>query len=271
MTLNSTLSNPMKHFPPPSPSRLLAACCTLAAASLFASSHREAPGITSTPKLDCSDFYFFNSYESGRADYVTAIANYIPLQDAYGGPNYFSPATTFEGRYEIHFDNTADAREDLTFQFRFTRTTKDIALPIGPSGSQKQTAVPLITVGPLSAGNTASLNVEESFAIDLITGDRRTGAITVISNAVTGAAALHRWRLGERHHVQRQVPLPPAAFGGVTQRSDPEHYPSIGGPGGGAVSSDLGLVRHGFEGTERLRSRCGRWFLPAPVGRTGEV
>jgi hypothetical protein len=31
----------------------------------------------------------FRSYEAGRSDYVTMIANYIPLQDAYGGPNYF--------------------------------------------------------------------------------------------------------------------------------------------------------------------------------------
>ena len=32
----------------------------------------------------------FRSYESGRAGYVTLIANYVPLQDAYGGPNYFA-------------------------------------------------------------------------------------------------------------------------------------------------------------------------------------
>ncbi len=54
------------------------------------SSHREAPSITKTPKVDATDLYMFNSYESGRADYVTIIANYLPLQDAYGGPNYFS-------------------------------------------------------------------------------------------------------------------------------------------------------------------------------------
>src|SRR4051794_41872049 len=55
----------------------------------FASSHREAPFITKNPKVDATDFYMFRSYEPGRDGYVTLIANYFPLQDAYGGPHYF--------------------------------------------------------------------------------------------------------------------------------------------------------------------------------------
>ncbi|HTD28627.1 MAG TPA: DUF4331 family protein, partial [Xanthomonadaceae bacterium] len=58
--------------------------------AVSASSHREAPLITGTPKVDGTDFYMFRSYEAGRAGYVTFLANYDPLQDAYGGPNYFS-------------------------------------------------------------------------------------------------------------------------------------------------------------------------------------
>lgn len=72
--------------------------------------HREAPLITSTPKIGRADFYAFNSDETGRTNYVTFIANYIPLQDAYGGPNYFQLDTN--ALYEIHVDNTGDARED---------------------------------------------------------------------------------------------------------------------------------------------------------------
>ena len=53
----------------------------------FASSHREAPFITTAPKVDGTDFYMFRSYEPGREDFVTFIANYLPLQDPYGGPN----------------------------------------------------------------------------------------------------------------------------------------------------------------------------------------
>ena len=82
-----------------------------------ASSHREAPLITTMPRVDGTDLYMFRSYESGREDFVTLIANYHPLQDAFGGPNYFSMDP--EARYEIHIDNNGDAREDITFQFRF--------------------------------------------------------------------------------------------------------------------------------------------------------
>ena len=83
------------------------AALTLNGLATHASSHREAPMITSMPKLDCADFYMFNSYETGRSNYVTIVANYIPLQDAYGGPNYFTMDPN--GLYEIHIDNYGDA------------------------------------------------------------------------------------------------------------------------------------------------------------------
>ena len=93
----------------------------LAAAALpfaaIASSHREAPFITEHPKVDGTDFYMFSSYESGRDGYVTLIANYLPLQDAYGGPNYFTLDPN--AVYDIHIDNDGDATEDMTFRFRF--------------------------------------------------------------------------------------------------------------------------------------------------------
>ena len=66
----------------------IARACLLmvAAGGAMASSHREAPFITTAPKVDGTDFYMFNSYEAGKAGNVTLIANYLPLQDAYGGP-----------------------------------------------------------------------------------------------------------------------------------------------------------------------------------------
>src|SRR3954471_4668347 len=90
---------------------------TLAGVAL-ASSHREAPFITTSPKVDASDFYMFNSYEAGRSGFVTLIANYQPLQEGYDGPNYH--AMDPNALYEIHIDNVGDAKEHLTFQFRFT-------------------------------------------------------------------------------------------------------------------------------------------------------
>jgi len=101
------------------------ACGIAASHTATASSHREAPFITTAPKVDGTDFYMFRSYEAGRADFVTLIANYQPLQAPYGGPNYF--AMDPNALYEIHVDNDGDAREDLSFQFRFRNDFKAIA------------------------------------------------------------------------------------------------------------------------------------------------
>ncbi|SHF98705.1 protein of unknown function, partial [Loktanella atrilutea] len=55
----------------------VALCVTATLAG--ASSHREAPAITETPKIDGTDFYMFRSYEPGRDGFVTMIANYQPI------------------------------------------------------------------------------------------------------------------------------------------------------------------------------------------------
>ncbi len=156
----------------------------LAACAARASSHREAPLITQTPKLDAADFYMFNSYEAGRSNFVTIVANYLPLQDAYGGPNYFTLDPN--GLYEIHIDNNGDGVEDLTFQFQFTNTTKNIALVVGPAGNTRTNPVPVINVGQLSAGNTAGLNVAENYSVKLIRGNRRNGTAANLSNVNGG-------------------------------------------------------------------------------------
>lgn len=155
----------------------------LTALSAAASSHREAPQITSSPKLDCTDFYMFTSYEPGRADYVTLVANYLPLQDAYGGPNYFQ--LDDQALYEIHVDNNGDAVEDLTFQFRFTNQSRDIALPIGPAGNQRTNAVPVLAVGQIGAGNIAALNVDQTYRLTLVKGPRRGADTTPVLNPQT--------------------------------------------------------------------------------------
>src|SRR6202789_4751436 len=100
-----------------------------------ASSHREAPFVTKNPKVDGTDFYMFDSYEPTRTGFVTVIADYLPLQDAYGGPNYFSLDP--DALYEIMIDNTGDDVEDLTFQFQFQQalanSSAGITFAIGPT------------------------------------------------------------------------------------------------------------------------------------------
>ncbi len=159
---------------------------TLLASQLLASSHREAPLITSTPKLDASDFYLFGSYETGRSNYVTLVANYIPLQSPYGGPNYFQLDP--KAVYEIHIDNTGDAVEDLTFQFRISNTPRDLSVVVGPPGNQRTNAIPLLaTVGnPITAGDTSALNVDQTYTLTLIRGGRRTGTRIPVTNSITG-------------------------------------------------------------------------------------
>ncbi len=164
----------------------LLACAALCASMAFASSHREAPFITTVPKADATDFYMFMSYETGRTDYVTLIANYLPLQDPYGGPNYFSLDPN--ALYEIHIDNNGDAKEDITFQFRFKNTLKSTALTIG----DKSVPIPLIQSGTVSDPKAASLNLNETYTVDIVRGDRRSGTRGAITNAAGGGATFDK-------------------------------------------------------------------------------
>ena len=120
---------------------LLAVLAASAAGGALASSHREAPFISTTLPSVLGwhgDFYMFNSYESGRAGYVTLIANYVPLQDPQGGPNYF--ALDDNALYEISVDNTGSGKANLTFQFRFTH--HDSRRPHGPCGYEIRSRAP---------------------------------------------------------------------------------------------------------------------------------
>jgi len=147
----------------------------LAAASIgpaHASSHREAPFLTNSPKVDGTDFYMFRSYASGRQDYVTLIANFIPFQDPQGGPNFYQ--FDQNALYEIHIDNNGDAKEDITFQFHFKNTSKRTALTIGG----KSVLIPLINSSTISGVNPGSLNVRETYTVDMVKGDRRGGTRT---------------------------------------------------------------------------------------------
>ena len=51
------------------------------------SSHREAPAISKDPVADSTDLYAFVSPDAPET--VTILANYVPLQDPAGGPNFF--------------------------------------------------------------------------------------------------------------------------------------------------------------------------------------
>ena len=86
-----------------------------------ASSHREAPLISEDPGADNTDVYAFRSPE--RPDTVTIVANYIPLEEPAGGPNFAQFGE--DVLYELKIDNTGDGDEDVSYQFRFATKTRN--------------------------------------------------------------------------------------------------------------------------------------------------
>lgn len=90
--------------------------------NMFASSHREAPLISSDPQADNTDLYAFRSPDDPNT--ITIIANYIPFELAEGGPNYYTFGRNV--RYEIHIkNNTATTTDDITYRFTFSHVNED--------------------------------------------------------------------------------------------------------------------------------------------------
>ena len=90
--------------------------------SLLASSHREAPLISSDPLADNVDVYAFRSPDDPNT--VTLIATYVPMQLPQGGPNYYSFGKNI--RYEVHVDNDASKPGDeIVYRFTFDVINED--------------------------------------------------------------------------------------------------------------------------------------------------
>jgi hypothetical protein len=120
-----------------------------------ASSHREAPLISQDPAADNTDLYFFRtpSPDPIIADTVTIVANYIPLEEPNGGPNFNSFGD--DVRYEIKVDNNGDGEEDITYRFRFK--TKNLA----PNS--------FLYAGPqVASGDDPNLFVQQTFTVDRV-------------------------------------------------------------------------------------------------------
>jgi Domain of unknown function (DUF4331) len=154
--------------------------------TVMGSSHREAPFITNRSKVDGTDLYLFNSYEQGRAGFVTMIASYQPFENPQGGPNYYTMDPS--ALYEISIDNTGSGKEALTFQFRFSTVNNGLTVTAGG----KSIPVPLTNIGPVSASSNTAQNVAETYTLTLVRGDRRTGTVQTITDAATGGTTFNK-------------------------------------------------------------------------------
>ena len=95
------------------------------------SSHREAPEIAKDPVADSTDVYAFVSPD--KPDTVTIIANYLPLQQPNGGPNFYEFGD--DVTYDINISHTRRAKADITYRFQFTtkiRNPKTFLYNTGP-------------------------------------------------------------------------------------------------------------------------------------------
>ena len=122
-----------------------------------ASSHREAPSITEDPVADNTDVYAFVSPD--RPDTVTLIANYIPLEEPAGGPNFHKFGDDVS--YQINVDSDGDARPDRNYEFRFKTQIRN-------PGSF------LYNSGPITSLDDPDLNVRQTYTVTESHGGRRT-------------------------------------------------------------------------------------------------
>jgi hypothetical protein len=116
-----------------------------------ASSHREAPLISLDPTADNTDIYAFVSPD--EPDTVTIIANYIPLEEPAGGPNF--AAFDDNVRYAINIDNDGDSKDDITYEFRFKTRIRN-----------KNTF--LYNVGPITSLDDPDWNMPQTYSVTRI-------------------------------------------------------------------------------------------------------
>jgi Domain of unknown function (DUF4331) len=117
-----------------------------------ASSHREAPLISEDPVADNTDVYAFVSPD--RPDTVTIVANYVPLEEPAGGPNFNKFGD--DVLYALNVDNTGDGEEDISYQFRFKTTT----------GNENTF---LYNTGPIDTLSDPDWNVRQTYTVTRVT------------------------------------------------------------------------------------------------------
>jgi hypothetical protein len=121
---------------------LLAALLLSLAAPAFASSHREAPAIAKDPAADNTDLYAWVT--PGTHDKLEIVANYNPLEEPAGGPNFHEFSD--EVLYKINFAKGATRHTTISYEIRFKTNAGpmvNVADPNAPPGGGKEFFVQL--------------------------------------------------------------------------------------------------------------------------------
>jgi Domain of unknown function (DUF4331) len=132
----------------------------LAPASLFASSHREAPISALDHSADVTDWYAFVSYD--HPDRVTMILNVDGFLEPSNGPNYFPFDPNV--RYVMNVDNKQKGKADIQFVFRFTTQIRQPGLFTGFVGGI--VGIPQIT--SLSGPGSEGLSLLQTYTVTMI-------------------------------------------------------------------------------------------------------
>jgi hypothetical protein len=126
----------------------------------LASSHREAPGISADPVADNTDVYFFR--DPADPSRLVMIANWIPLEEPAGGPNFSHFGANI--RYEFNVDSDGDGIEDLVYRVEFTRHIRN-----GNTFLQN--------VGPVATPSDPNQNVYYTYSVKKCAGPSPAQAI----------------------------------------------------------------------------------------------
>ena len=135
---------------------------------------------------------------------LNIIANFIGLEDPAGGPNF----TRFgdDVLYEIHINNTGDATDQITYQFRFSTTV-----------SNPNTF--LYNTGPVGSFADPNLNVRQTYSVRKL--------INQPTNGHGNGNGKGKGRPGNSDEIASGLPVAPANVG---PRSMPNYETTLGIP-----------------------------------------
>ncbi|MGH8927903.1 MAG: DUF4331 domain-containing protein [Acidimicrobiia bacterium] len=136
-----------------------------------ASSHREAPLISEDPVADGTDLYAWivNPDVSAEQRRLAIVSNWIPLQEPASGPNFWKFGD--DVLYAVHIDNDGDARQDITYYFKFQTTVKT-----GGTFLYNDNVVTVSTNDRGEAVDYPGLNVQQSYTFTEIRNGQKTAS-----------------------------------------------------------------------------------------------